>query len=121
MTWKPLRRTNEEIAPTPFGASLDQLARRLGLAPTQALVGVFGRWDELVGQPMASHVTPVSLRKGILVVAVDEPGWATQVRYLADDLRRRCNEAAGDGAVVDIVVQVRGERRPPPWAQGRRS
>ena len=98
-----------------------QLARRLGLAPTDALAKVFGRWEDVVGQPMATHVHPVSLRNGVLTVAVDEPGWATQVRYLAEDLAARCNERAGEGTVTSVTVQVRGVRPVPPWAKGRRS
>ena len=121
MNWKPLKNHDDESPPTAFGSSLDQLARRLGLAPTQALASVFGRWEDVVGQPMATHVHPISLRKGVLVVAVDEPGWATQVRYLADDLRDRCNERAGHGTVTSVVVHVRGVRTVPPWAKGRRS
>ena len=44
--------------------------------------GVFGRWDEAVGDAVAAHVQPVKLDGTTLVVEVDDPAWATQLRFL---------------------------------------
>ena len=40
------------------------------------------------------------------MVAVDEPAWATQLRWLEADLVTRLNEALGAGQVERIEVRV---------------
>jgi predicted nucleic acid-binding Zn ribbon protein len=42
-----------------------------------------------------------------LVVVVDQPGWATQLRFLEADLLRRLAEMVGPGVVETIEVKVR--------------
>jgi len=44
---------------------------------------------------MARHVRPVRLSGGVLVVAVDQPAWATQVRALGTGLLARVGEIGG--------------------------
>jgi len=49
----------------------------------------------------------VSLDDGRLVIEVDEPGWATQLRYLETTLRERLADVAGGFQVRAIEVRVR--------------
>jgi predicted nucleic acid-binding Zn ribbon protein len=100
--------------PVPLGEGLDRTLRALGLPAAAAVGAVFGRWEEMVGERVAAHATPVSLDGGRLVVAVDEPGWATQLRYLEADLVRRVAAVAGEGVVtrIDVRVRPRGPDRP---------
>ncbi len=93
--------------PLPLADSLAELTRRLGTPPPPALAAVFGRWEDVVGPDVAAHARPLSLAGGVLVVAVDDPAWATQLRFLDADLRRRCEEVAGPGVVARVVVRVR--------------
>jgi predicted nucleic acid-binding Zn ribbon protein len=88
------------------GESLDRVARRLGAPGARSLGAVFGHWDEIVGPAVAAHARPMSLRDGVLRVEVDEPGWATQLRYLAPDILHRCEEVAGPNVVVSVDVRV---------------
>jgi predicted nucleic acid-binding Zn ribbon protein len=91
----------------PIGESLDVVVRALRGAGAKATAGVFGRWEDVVGPHVAAHARPVVLDDGRLVVEVDEPGWATQLRYLEADLLERLAAVAGDGAVRAIEVRVR--------------
>jgi predicted nucleic acid-binding Zn ribbon protein len=107
-----------ESNPVPVAASLDRLVRSLqGATPSrtgaaQAIGGVFGRWNEIVGDAVAAHVQPVRLDSGRLVVEVSDPAWATQIRLLAGTVCQRINEVTG--TVVDAVdVRVAGSRRRP--------
>jgi predicted nucleic acid-binding Zn ribbon protein len=68
---------------------------RPGAVPALAMGGVFGRWDEVVGAAVAAHVQPVKLDGDRLVVEVDDPAWATQLKFLEADLRERLREATG--------------------------
>jgi predicted nucleic acid-binding Zn ribbon protein len=92
--------------PTRIGDSLDRVARRLGAPGARSLGAVFGHWTDIVGASVAAHARPVSLRDQVLRVEVDEPGWATQLRYLAPDILRRCEEVAGPDVVASVEVKV---------------
>jgi predicted nucleic acid-binding Zn ribbon protein len=45
-----------------------------------------------------------------LVVAVSDPAWATQLRFLERDLVERLRTELGTDAVNEIEVRVRPER-----------
>jgi predicted nucleic acid-binding Zn ribbon protein len=96
--------------PIALTEALDDVVRSLqGGAGRSEVRGVFGQWDEAVGETVAAHVRPVRLDSGGLLVEVDEPAWATQVRLLADDLRARLLDVAG--VTVDrIEVRVARHR-----------
>jgi predicted nucleic acid-binding Zn ribbon protein len=78
-------------------------------AASAAIVGgVFGRWADAVGDAVAQHVQPVKLQGTTLIVEVDDPAWATQLRFLEGTVRQRLREVAG--AVVD-QLEIRVRRR----------
>jgi predicted nucleic acid-binding Zn ribbon protein len=87
----------------PLSDSLTGVVRSLrgpgttGSTPMSAgtMGGVFGRWNEIVGDVVAAHVQPVKLDGTRLVVEVDEPAWATQLKFLETDLRARLQAIIG--------------------------
>jgi predicted nucleic acid-binding Zn ribbon protein len=96
--------------PIRLGDSLHQVVRELrpeqgASAPAAAIGGVFGRWEEAVGEAVAAHVQPIKLDGTTLVVRIDDPAWATQLKFLEDTLRRRLEEVAG-ARVERIEVRV---------------
>ena len=93
--------------PRPVGASLDRLSASFGGPPAGVLTAVFSSWDEVVGEAVAAHARPRSLRHGVLVVVVDDPAWATQLRWLESDLLARLATIAGEGAISRVEVRVR--------------
>jgi predicted nucleic acid-binding Zn ribbon protein len=62
-------------------------------------------WSEIAGDELARHVTPVRLAGGVLVLRAESAAWATQVRYLAPQLRDRANAVLGEGEVRSVTVQ----------------
>jgi predicted nucleic acid-binding Zn ribbon protein len=102
--WKPL--PGEVPEPRRVGESLDRVASSLGVSRASTLSAVFASWPDMVGASVAQHARPRSLRDGTLVVAVDEPAWATQLRWLEADLVARLGEALGAGQVTRIEVRV---------------
>ena len=110
MPWQPLDRSVDDD-PRPIRESLDRVARDLGAPNSDVLTAVFTRWDDIVGASVAAHSRPTSLRDGTLKVAVDQPGWATQLRYLASQVVARCDEVLGAGAVRSVEVRVEPRSR----------
>jgi predicted nucleic acid-binding Zn ribbon protein len=94
--------------PVPIAKVLGVLSERIGVAGPDVLGVVFGRWEDLVGSTMASHVRPLRLREGTLVVSADHPAWATQVRHLASEILEKVAAACPPGAAPErLEVRVR--------------
>jgi predicted nucleic acid-binding Zn ribbon protein len=81
--------------PVPIARSLDSIMRSLRGTDRIQIGGVFGRWDDAVGETVAAHVRPVRLDAGVLTVEADDPAWATQVKFLASTITSRLAEVAG--------------------------
>ncbi|HEY2330341.1 MAG TPA: DUF721 domain-containing protein [Acidimicrobiales bacterium] len=94
------------MTPRRVGESLDRVTGALGVPSSGTLQVVFSQWDSLVGEVLAAHARPASLREGALVVSVDDPAWATQLRWFQADLLARLEAAVGPGEVIEIDVRV---------------
>lgn len=97
----------EDAGPRSLHASLDEVSRKLGMQDARGLGRLFSHWEELVGPGIASHVKPVRLDAEALVVAVDHPAWATQVRQLGEDLLDRVSEEIGVPRPGRVEIRVR--------------
>jgi predicted nucleic acid-binding Zn ribbon protein len=97
----------------PLHASLDAVVRSLrggeGVAgDAKAMGSLFRRWTDAVGEHVAAHARPVKLDGGRLLVEVDEPGWATQLRFLEREVIDRLRSVAGlEVSRFDIRVKHR--------------
>ena len=94
-----------------MGESLDRVTRSIGVPLSAVLAPVFSGWEEIVGVEIAGHARPRSLRDGVLVVVVDQPAWAAQLRFLTADLLGRLEVAVGPGQVSEIQLRVGPESR----------
>lgn len=101
--WEP---SPESSGPKPIGEALDQVAYRLRAPRAQVLAKVFEAWEELVGAVIAAHTSPVRLVGGELVVAVDDPAWATEMKFFGPELIGRINAVAEQEAVTSLTVRV---------------
>jgi predicted nucleic acid-binding Zn ribbon protein len=97
--------------PVPISSALDDVITSLRGPSRAAVGGLFGRWDEAVGEHVATHVKPVKLDQGVLVVEVDDPAWATQVKFLTPMITERLEAITGVRVDrIDIRVERRGAR-----------
>ncbi|MGA0878268.1 MAG: DciA family protein [Ilumatobacteraceae bacterium] len=95
--------------PVPLSRGLDRLLKSLRGGDRRTTATVFSRWADLVGEPVCHHVRPLKLDTGVLIVEVDDPAWATQLKFLEADLLRRLN--GPDQAPVDrLEIRVRRRR-----------
>ncbi|MFD0799727.1 DUF721 domain-containing protein [Streptomonospora algeriensis] len=102
---RAVRSRNE---PQLFGDAVRAWLAEHGLQEQVAVGGVFGRWNEIVGDYNAQHLRPVSYEGGELVVAADSATMAAHARAMVRDLLRRLNEELGHGTVTSIKVQAPG-------------
>jgi predicted nucleic acid-binding Zn ribbon protein len=95
--------------PVPLTTSLDGVMRSLRGGDRRQIGGVFGRWDEAVGEVVAGHVRPVRLDEGVLTVEADDPAWATEVKFLSSTIIDRLGEVAGV-SLERLEIRVAGRR-----------
>ncbi len=94
--------------PVPLADALGAVAGRLGFAAPDVVATVFARWEDLVGPAVAAHARPARVDGDMLVVVVDHPAWATQLRHLAPDILRRVAEScAPQQPPTRLEVRVR--------------
>jgi hypothetical protein len=71
-----------------------------------AMGTVFATWGQIVGPAVARHTRPLRLEGGTLVVAVDQPPWATEMRVLAPGILTRLTEQTGERLDrLEVVVR----------------
>ncbi len=92
--------------PVPLSDALAKVGAELGLPPGDAHGTLDARWSEVMGADVAAHARLVSVREGTLTVAVDDPIWATQLRYLETTVLERAAALVGPGAVTSVRVRV---------------
>jgi len=97
--WRPL---DDDRQPRHIGESLERV-----VPGGRTFTTLLKRWPELAGEALAAHVRPTALHATTLVLTVDDPAWATQLKYLQTDLVTRLGEALGTGRVTDLRVVVR--------------
>ncbi len=95
-----------------MASALDRVVGRLGGPSADALTTLYGGWEGLVGDRLAAHTRPVALRDGVLVVGVEDPAWATEVRFLAPTVVERLRSGPAGLSVTSVEVRVRPRTEP---------
>jgi predicted nucleic acid-binding Zn ribbon protein len=97
--------TRDEL-PLRLHDALVELTSELRLAGPDAMSVVADAWPDLVGRELAPHVRLGTLRDGVLTLTVDDPAWATPLRYLTSDIVATLGERLGRGVVRGIRITV---------------
>jgi predicted nucleic acid-binding Zn ribbon protein len=97
---------SERREPVSLEEALRAVSSDLGMPAPDVFEELVGVWSDLVGPALAAHAHVRSLRDGECTIVVDGPVWATQLRYLGDDLIARANAACGGDLVRVIRVVV---------------
>jgi predicted nucleic acid-binding Zn ribbon protein len=96
-----------DVGPRSLDNSLKAVAAKLGLHDSRGIGHLFADWSAIVGPAMAEHVQPIRIDANCLVVSVDHPAWATQVRRLGDDLLNRVADGTGLSRPERLEVRIR--------------
>jgi hypothetical protein len=105
------RKDERSLRESRLGEVVDALLNEPSFARGMPIGQLAARWPDVVGPRLAAESAPVSLDQGVLVVAATTGPWGAQVRFLADQIRRRAEDAIGAGSVARVQVVVREEPR----------
>ena len=103
--------------PTLLGDQMDRLLVDRGWKVDVAVGSVMGRWADIVGADIATHVEPVTFADGVLTVRADSTAWATQMTLLSSSVLARVEEEIGAGSVSRLTVLGPSA---PSWNRGPR-
>ena len=108
--WRPFCGGADGSRPKPANPTnklVPAVMKQLGLEQRLQQSQVFYLWPNIVGSDIARHAQPVSLRNGLLVVAVDHPVWLQElVRYDKPLILQKVRERIGKQAVRDICFRI---------------
>lgn len=71
--------------------------------PKAAVISV---WRSVVGDRIADHTYVVGVRKRELLIATDSAAWASELTYMAEELKTRINEGVGQELVGSMRFTV---------------
>ena len=128
--WRVVMDQDEEVRsgpapdardPQPLGGAINALVSHRGWHDEISIGSVIGRWIDIVGADIGSHVhvesfVPSTATEGAtLVLRTDSTAWATQIRLLLPALRRRLDEELGHGVITNVRIQGPSA---PSWRKG---
>ena len=83
---------------------LGPAGKKLRLEDPSASAALWKRWPEIAGQDIARNAEPTSLKEGVLRIRTTSPTWATEMSYLANDIKARVNTSLGREVVREVKV-----------------
>lgn len=102
--------------PQPLAGLLGRVIAERGWATPLAVSSVIARWDELVGERLASKTKPLSFEEGVLLISCESSNWAVHLGQMKQQIIQRLNQELGQQVVLDLKIQ--GPHRPN-WQRGR--
>ncbi|MDH5203741.1 MAG: DUF721 domain-containing protein [Nitrospirota bacterium] len=65
------------------------LVRELGFEDGVRLAEMKKKWDDLFHEPLSSHMSPLMLSGGEVILNVDSPVWLQELNFLKEDLIKK--------------------------------
>jgi len=92
----------------PVAASelLQRLLRTLEKPSPDVIISVFKRWEQVVGADIAKHCRPVAIEGDRLIVAADDPMWASEFQWLSEMVLDRLAEVSGGRRMEHLAIRV---------------
>lgn len=103
----------QSVGPQLINESLFELIADQGWGEHLKIGDLFTRWSEIVGAEIAQNAKPMRLTDGKLLIEARSTAWATQLRLMSDDLKRRIGAEGLELAEIEVVGP-----RSPSWRRG---
>lgn len=88
--------------PRSLGDALGVLAEDLGIARTLQQYEAITRWEEVVGEQVASVATPRRVDNGVLIVAVATAPWRVELVMRRREILEKVRRAFPASGITDI-------------------
>ncbi len=92
--------------PVPLRRSLERLLEGMGAPRIDDITTIIDQWSEIVGPRLAERIEAVAVRGSELLVAVNDPAWASQVAWLEAQLLERIDDLVGPGRITSVRVRI---------------
>lgn len=96
--------------PISLGSVIDGLMAEQVFSRGMPVASLASRWTDVVGERLAEQTQPLALEAGVLTVGATNGAWASQVRFMAEEVKRQANQALGGEPVRLVTVIVRNRR-----------
>ena len=93
---------------TPLKRILEGVLREKAFRGDIEAFRVFGEWEQIVGQPLASHTRPARLTEKYLYIEVDDHLWLAQLKYMKADMLKKIDRALKPGLFEDLKFFLKG-------------
>ncbi|MCH7788381.1 MAG: DUF721 domain-containing protein [Acidobacteria bacterium] len=101
---EPLPGASED--PRHVAEGLERVLKSMGAPSVGGLRSLFDDWETVVGSALATHCRPVSVDAQTLVLAVEDPAWASELQWLTEPLLESIAEALGPGVITEVKLRV---------------
>ncbi|NNN20715.1 MAG: DUF721 domain-containing protein [Acidimicrobiales bacterium] len=87
--------------------ALEKLLSRTQVGPLEVIKEIFSNWPEIAGKEIAKFSKPYTILDGVLTLETEDPGWASQAKYLTPLVISKLEERFQGQAprVVKVVVR----------------
>ncbi len=92
--------------PQPIRSVLENALKSLEIDVPLKSYSVLGAWNEIVGETVAAHSQPRSIRNRILFVDVSHSTWTQQLQFLKPTLLEKVNQFLGEPLIQDIRFKL---------------
>jgi len=92
--------------PQSLHSILEKTLKTLEIDVPLKTYSVVGAWNEIVGESVARHSQPRSIRNQILFIDVAHPTWMQQLQFLKPTLLDQVNAFLGETLIRDIRFKL---------------
>ncbi len=92
--------------PAPIAPIIQSMAKNLGLETGMDLYLLKDQWENLIGNPIASHTMPQVIRYHTLTLHVDASPWMHELTFLKEAIRKKVNAGLGKESIRSIRLKL---------------
>jgi hypothetical protein len=92
--------------PQSIHSILEKTLKTLEIDVPLKTYSIVGAWNEIVGESVAGHSQPRSIRNQILFIDVAHPTWMQQLQFLKPTLLDQVNAFLGEPLIQDIRFKL---------------
>lgn len=93
-------------SPQPISDVLKNVVERLARTKKKDILKIYSIWPEVVNKGLSHHTRPASLRRGTLLINVDESAWLYQANLQKEKLLEGLRKKIGKDKIQKIQFRI---------------